>query len=117
LPAHSQGGCGVSVTSCSVCGGPLEGKYANALTCSSRCRQKAYRLRVKGEAPRRCNGQQAAPTPIEELRRLWYALTPEERQEKRKEIAVKARKRAEAGLIARPADRELFRDDPGRIAA
>jgi hypothetical protein len=105
------------VTPCAVCGRPLEGKYANALTCSSRCRQKLYRLRAKGEIPRSRNGHTAQPAPIEELRRRWYALSPEERREKRKEIAAEALARAEAGLTLRPADRELFRDDPGRVAA
>jgi hypothetical protein len=58
-----------------------------------------------------------APLPIEELRRRWYALTPEERTEKRNEIAAKARERAEAGLTVQAADRALFADDPGRVAA
>jgi hypothetical protein len=106
-----------SVTPCSVCGGPLEGKYSNALTCSSRCRQKRYRLLSKAETSRRCNTQQAAPTPIEELRRQWYRLTPEQRNEKRKAIAAAALARAEAGLTVQAADRALFADDPGQVAA
>lgn len=65
------------VTSCSVCGGPLEGKYANALTCSSRCRQKAYRLRATGEVPRRCN---AGVDPVTESEQgpSWTALREQE---------------------------------------
>ena len=62
------------VTSCPVCGGPLEGKYANALTCSSPCRQQLYRLRAKGEGPRRCNAGTNLP-PISEGG--WAALRRE----------------------------------------
>jgi hypothetical protein len=71
MPPHglAESGHGMSsVTSCSVCDGPLEGKYANALTCSSRCRQKRWRLRAKGEVPRRCNGSAKAS---------WKALRAE----------------------------------------
>ena len=66
-----------SVTSCSVCGGPLEGKYANAVTCSSPCRQKAYRLRTNGEVPRRWNAD-ADPRPISDQGPSWAALRAQE---------------------------------------
>lgn len=106
------------VTSCSVCGGPLEGKYANALTCSGRCRQKAYRLRAKGEvAPRRCNGNADASWTVLrrktgltdcELRRALVALQVE--------AGVAARSRL--GLLrVTEDDRQLFANDPGRVAA
>lgn len=94
------------VTSCSVCGGSLEGKYANALTCSSRCRQKAYRLRAK-EEPRRCNGSaELATFPLDaELRRGLRLLVD---QGRRKRIAPRDPKQAAA-------DRALFANDPGRV--
>jgi hypothetical protein len=40
----------VSERACGVCGGSLADKYANALTCKSACRQKAYRQRLKAKA-------------------------------------------------------------------
>jgi hypothetical protein len=102
---------------CSICAGPLEGKYANALTCSSRCRQKAYRLRAKGEVPRRCNGN--AETSWAALRREAGLTDCELR---RALIALQV----EVGEAARPRiglfrvteeDRQLFADDPGRRVA
>ena len=96
-----------SVTSCSVCGAPLEGKYANALTCSSRCRQKAYRLRAKGEVSRRCNGSAELTTfPLDaELRRGLRLLVDQGRRER---IATRDPKQTAA-------DRALFANDPGRV--
>jgi hypothetical protein len=76
------------------------------------CRQRAYRKRCGGSVTKL-----RAPTPIEELRRQWYALSPEERDEKRKTIAAAARNRAATGLTVQAADRALFADDPGRMAA
>jgi hypothetical protein len=106
-----------SVTSCSVCDGPLEGKYANALTCSSRCRQKAYRLRAKGEVRRRCNGDAEASWTVLrrqagltncELRRALIAL----------QVEVDEAARARLGVLrVTEEDRRLFADDPGRRVA
>jgi len=106
------------VTSCSVCGGPLEGKYANALTCSSRCRQKAYRLRAKAEVSRRCNGNGAARWTVLlrkagltdcELRRALVALQVEAGEEARSRFRL---------LRVTEEHRQLFTDDPdGRVAA
>jgi hypothetical protein len=92
---------------CSVCGGPLQGKYANALTCSSRCRQKAYRLRAKGEVPPTCNGTAELTTfPLDaELRRGLRLLVDQGRRER---IATREPKQAAA-------DRALFANDPGRV--
>lgn len=106
-----------AVTSCSVCGGPLEGKYANALTCSSPCRQKAYRLRAKGEVPRRCNGNGGTSwTALRrktgltdcELRRALVALQLEAGEGARSRLGL---------LRVTEDDRRLFANDPGRVAA
>jgi hypothetical protein len=101
------------VTSCSVCGGPLEGKYANAVTCKSSCRQKAYRLRVKGKAARRRNAAGASWTALREregltdveLRRALVALQLEAGEAARSRLGL---------LRVTKDDRQLFADDPGR---
>jgi hypothetical protein len=90
----------MSVTSCSVCGGPLEGKYANALTCSSRCRQKAYRLRSKS----RRNGSR--PSRLAETRRAWSALTAQEQRQARDHFAREVTRLQDAQR--RQAERDLF---------
>lgn len=105
------------VTSCSVCGGPLEGKYSNALTCSGRCRQKAYRQRAKVEVPRRCNGNAEASWTVlrreagltdGELRRALIAL----------QVEVDEAVRARLGVLrVTEEDRRLFANDPVRRVA
>jgi hypothetical protein len=108
-----------SVTSCYICDGPLEGKYANALTCSSRCRQKAHRLRAKGEAPRRCNAD-ADPSPKTDQRHSWKALRKQEglTDEKLRRVLTDRVVRARiAQSRVSEEDRRLFADDPGRVAA
>lgn len=105
------------VTSCSVCGGPLEGKYANALTCSNSCRQKAYRRRAKVAVSRRCNGNGGASWTVLrkeagltdcELRRALVALQVEAGEAARSRLGL---------LRVTEHDRQLFANDPGRVAA
>jgi hypothetical protein len=127
MPPHRQGGCGVSVpvtklAVCDECGATFEQPPTGRPRryCPDRpCRQRAYRKR-RDEAVTKLVPppvRQNTPRPIEELRREWYANSPEERREKREEIAAAALKRAEAGLTVRAADRALFANDLGRVAA
>jgi hypothetical protein len=99
---------------CEGCGGSLEGRRPHARTCSPKCRQRVSRGQKRDTAAK---PSVSAPTPLSELRQQWFALSPEERDEKREAIAAAARARLEAGPTIRDSDRALFASDPGRVAA
>lgn len=91
-----------SLARCSVCAGLLEGKYANAQTCSGRCRQKAYRRRRNGK-----------PSTLAEIRRTWFdELSANERRKARDQLAREVARLEDARR--QEGERWLFADDPGR---
>lgn len=59
---------------CAVCGGPLTGK---AVTCSSKCRQKSYRVRQakRGDCP--VTLAPVTPTAVTPPVKLGYRLAQE----------------------------------------
>jgi hypothetical protein len=107
----------VSVTvsrCCEACGASLEGRRRQTRTCSAACRTRVWRR------SRNCHARsvEGAPSRIADLRRAWFRLTFEEREEKRQEIDCLARERLESRDPEQTArDRALFDDDPGRANA
>jgi hypothetical protein len=91
---------------CDGCGAPLDHRRRQARTCSSACRKRVSRFR-KCDTPRR---------EIADLRREWFGLTFEEREEKRQEIDRRRREQIESREPEQATrDRTLFANDPGRV--
>lgn len=102
---------------CAWCGATFEQPATGrpGRFCKSAHRLRAHRERRASASFVSSLPAPAAPVPIEELRRRWFALSAADRNEMRKSIAAAAIERAEAGLAIRAADRALFANDPGRV--